>query len=507
MSAGTTNLKNKTVTGMFWSLGEQFGRHGINILITLALARLLSPKDYGLIGLTTIFFAIATAIVEGGFKNALIRKKDLNQTDRSTVFYTNLVVSVILYVVLFFSSPLIALLFHEPRLTSLLRFIGIQIIVYAFQVVQVADLSRKMNFKTQVKITLPSGIVAGTVAVIMAWKGLGVWSLATQMVLSGFLTSVFYWVHNRWWPSLVFSWNSLEELFSFSSKLLLSSLLSTTFNNLYTFIIGMFFSTQLLGYYSFAMRINKMSAEQITAALQRVSYPALASLQNEKDKLLAGYRRIIQCSAHVIFPMMVFIALGSQSLLKLLFGDKWLPAVPFIQVLCVIGAMYPLNAINLNILYVKGRSDLFLKLEIIKKILVIGMLLITIPMGIRYLLIGQAILSIIAYFLNSSYSARLIDYSVIKQLRDQIPTFISSAAMAASLVLTNMLVYESITLQVLSLVVVGIVSYISASEILKINAYYTIRELLLKKLLGLRKKTPNHYQNTKVVTPNNGNTQ
>ena len=503
MIVNTDNIKNRTVTGLFWSLGEQFGHHGISVLITLTLARFLTPNDYGLIGLTTVFFSIATTIVESGFRKALIRKKTLTNTDRSTVFYTNLVVSCIIYVMLFFFSPLIASFFKEPRLINLIRFIGIKIIIYAFQIVQISDLTRKMDFKTQVKITLPSGILSGLLAIILAWKGFGVWSLAIQMVLTGFLTTLLYWIHNRWLPTRGFNWETLKELFAFSSKLLVSSLLATIFDNLYTFVIGAFFSTRQLGFYSFAMKIKRISSEQITSALQRVTFPALSIIQDEKEKLKTGYRKIIQCSVYTIFPAMVILFIMAEMLIKILFGTKWLPAVPYIQILCIVGAMYPLNAINLNLLNVKGRSDLFLKLEIIKKVLIIAMMFVTIPFGIWHLLIGQAILSIAAYFLNSYYTASLIGYSIYKQIKDILPSLILALVMGIIIYFFNKLLHLPIILNILFLPVIAIFIYLVLSNLFKVEAFFHLQSLLYE-IFNKKKNYKKKIKSTNFVSSNNG---
>lgn len=488
MSSDSNNLKNKTIKGIFWSLGEQFGKKGIGLVVTLLLARLLTPSDYGLIGLTTVFIAIATAIVEGGFMQALIRKTHLTQTEKSTVFFTNLVVSFIIYILLFLFSPLISIFFKEPRLTGLIRFIGVQIIIYAFQVVQVADLTRKMDFRTQVKATLPAGIISGFVAIMLAWSGFGVWSLAIQTIIVGFLTTFFYWIHNRWLPSFVFSFSCLREFFSFSSKLLVSSLLNTIFKNLYTFVIGTFFSTQQLGYYSFSMKIKNITSEQITSSLQKVSFPALSQIQNEEKKLQAGYKKIIQCSVFVVFNLMSFVALLSDPLIRLFLNDKWLPAIPILQILCISGALYPLSAINLNILYVKGRSDLFLKLEIIKKVLIAIMISITIHTDIFYLLIGQAVLSIIAYLINSHYSAQLIHYSMNKQLRDIFPSFFSASIVGISLYVSDIFLPFTDILHLALMMLIGFVSFIASNLLIKNEAFFIVYNVILNKIPNFNHK-------------------
>lgn len=486
--SSSENLKNKTIKGVFWSLGEQFGRHGIGLAVTLILARLLTPSDYGLIGLTSLFLAIATAIIESGFRQALIRKVDLSQTEKSTVFFTNLSVSIILYILLFLFSPLIAVYFKEPRLTGLIRFIGIQLIIYAFQIVQVADLTRKMDFKTQVKVTLPSGIISGIIAILLAWNGFGVWSLAVQTVLVGFLTTVLYWIRNRWIPSFVFSFDCLRDFFSFSSKLLASSLLNTIFKNIYTFVIGSFFSTHELGFYSFSMKIKRISSEQITSALQKVSFPALAQIQDEEEKLKKGYRKIIQCSVLVIFNLMVVIAFISDPIFKLFLHNKWFPAIPYLRILCISGAIYPLSAINLNVLYVKGRSDLFLKLEIIKKVLTAIMLTITIHLGIFYLLTGQAVLSVLAYLINSHYNARLINYSVLNQFRDIFPSLISAVVVGISLYLLNILLPASDILRLICMTLASLIFFLISNLLVKNEAFFIIYHIIFEKINFSKRK-------------------
>lgn len=481
------NLKNRTISGFFWSLGEQFGRYGIGILITVFLARLLTPKDYGLIGLTTVFFSIAMTLVDGGFRQALIRKLDLSQTDRSTAFFTNLFISVLIYIILFVFAPFIAFFFKEPRLASLIRFMGIQTIIYAFQIVQIADLTRRMDFKTQIKITLPSGIVSGIIAIFLAWKGLGVWSLAVQTVFGSFLSTLLFWFHNRWIPTLEFSRESLRYFFSFGSKLLFSSLIDTVFNNIYLLVIGKFFSTQQLGYYSFSKKIKSLSAEQLTSAFQRVSYPALSMLQNEKEHLTEGYRKVMQYTLCAILPLMVFIGLAAEPLFRLFLNEKWFPAIPYLRILCVIGAIHPLHAINLNVLKVKGRSDLYLKVEIIKKLLISIMIFILLPFGIFPLLVGQAVLSFLSFFINSYYTAQLINYSVFKQICDISGIIVASLIMATVMYLFYLLIPNQNVLLLIVMTPAGIAAYILSCKMMKLKAF-SINYDMLAKITYLKKR-------------------
>lgn len=416
-----SSLQAKTTSGVFWNFLELLGRRGIGILVTIFLARFLAPGDFGLIAMVSVFFAFANALMDAGFRQALIRKQNVTQTDYSTMFFTNIVLGLFAYGLLFLFAPVIADFYKEYRLVLLVRIVGVVVIVNSFQLVQTVDLSRKLDFKTQFKVALPSSLISGFVAVFMAVQGAGVWSLVAQMLLSPLIATFSLWRINKWRPTLEFSPKSFRELFGFGSKMFLSGLLDILFQNIYVIVIAKLFSPTLTGYYFFAVKVRDIILGQFSSSIQKVTFPALASVQDNDERLKGGYRKVIQATSYMIFPSMIFLSIIVRPLFMLLLNPKWLPAVSYVRILCIAGIMYPLHVVNLNVLQVKGRSDLFLYLEILKKMMIACVLLISTHYGITAILVGQICTSVLAYIPNSYFSSKLIKYSVIEQLKDVLP--------------------------------------------------------------------------------------
>jgi teichuronic acid exporter len=458
------SLKQKTTKALLWSSVERFSAKGLQFIVGIILARLLLPSDYGLIGMITIFLAISQTFVDSGFSNALIQKKDRNETDYSTVFFFNIGVGLFSYMILFFCAPLIANFFNSPELTSLTRVIGINVFITSLTVVQVAKLTISLDFKTQVKASFPSIIIGGTVGIIMAYKGYGVWALVIQSLVISGLNTLFLWLFSKWIPKAVFSKTSFKQLFSFGSKLLVTGLLNTIFINIYLIVIGKLFSAKQLGFYTRALQLQKFPSENITGIMQRVSFPVLSSLQDDNKKLETTFRLFIRLSVFVIFPLMIGLAVVSEPLIRLILTDKWMPVVPLLQLLCIVGMLYPLHAINLNILYVKGRSDLVLKLEVIKKILISIAILVTFSFGVKALVIGQIFTSIFAFFINTYYSGKMVNYSTWKQIKDIIPIVLIALFMALGVWMT-MLIFDKDALKLLIGIVTGFILYIFFAKI------------------------------------------
>jgi len=407
------SLKNRAVHGAKWSFIDNISNSGVTFLVGLILARLLTPAEYGIMAMIAIFIAVSNSIVDSGFSNALIRKVRIDRVYYNTVFVFNLIVSIVLYILLYTSAPAISLFFKEPVLTNVLRVIGLILIVNALGIIPRTILVRGIDFKTQTKVSIISSVSSGLVGVGMAIMGFGVWSLVWQQLSRQILNSLFLWIFCKWIPRWEFSIKSFKEMFGFGYKLLLSGLLDTLYKNIYYVIIGRCYSPAQLGQYSRAEQFNMIFSSNLTSIVQRVSYPVLSSIQEEPERLREAYRQIIKTTMLVTFACMLGLAAVAKPLIIILIGEKWLPAVSFLQIICFSGMLYPLHAINLNILQVKGRSDLFLKLEIIKKTIAVFPILIGIFYGIEYMLWGSVLTSFIAYFLNSYYSADLIRYSNI----------------------------------------------------------------------------------------------
>ena len=429
----TESLKNKTVKGVGWSFIDNLSSSGITFLVGLVLARLLTPSEYGIMAILTIFIAVSNSIVDSGFSNALIRKTDARRVDYNTVFLFNLLVSGLLYVVLFLAAPAISRFFKEPLLVEVMRVIGWVLVINALAIIPRTLFVKEVNFKTQTKVSLIASISSGVIGIGMALAGLGVWSLVGQQLSRQLLNTLFLWIYCTWRPAWEFSMQSFKELFGFGSKLLLSGLLDTGFKEIYSLVIGRCYTSAQLGQYTRANQFNQIFSSNLTTVIQRVSYPVLSSIQDESERLREAYRKVIKSTMLISFACMLGLAAVARPLILILIGEKWLPAVGFLQIICFNGMLYPLHAINLNILQVKGRSDLFLRLEIIKKIIAVGPLVLGVLFSIEYMLWGSVCTSLIAYFLNSYYSADLINYPTKEQIKDILPTFLVSFVTAAAM--------------------------------------------------------------------------
>jgi O-antigen/teichoic acid export membrane protein len=476
------SLKDKTIKGLTWSFIDSFINQGFQFIVGIILARILTPKEFGLIGMLTIFIAISQSFIDSGFTQALIRKLNVTQADYSTVFYFNLVVSIICFFILYGSSGFISLFFNEPQLAILLQVLGLSLIINALSIIQKAILTKKLDFKLQTKISLISSFGSGFLAITLAYTGFGVWSLVIKTISGFFLTTLFLWLWNKWKPSLVLSMVSFKELFSFGSKLLLSGLINTIYQNAYYFIIGKYFSAIDLGYYTRADQFHQLPSANLTSVIQRVSYPVLSSIQDDKDRLKEAYKKIIKITMLFSFVLMLGMAATAKPMILTLIGDKWLPAVIYLQLLCFVGMFYPLHALNLNMLNVQGRSDLFLRLEIIKKIIAIPVILIGVFLGIKEMILAMIVNTIIAYYLNSYWSGKFIGYSFLQQIKDILPSFI--IGFVVSLVLFTETLFMNIPpsgLFVLQ-IITGVVFTILLCELFKLSEYCYIKEILIEKL-------------------------
>ena len=470
------SLKHKTVKGVGWSFIDNLSSSGITFLVGLVLARLLTPSEYGIMAILTIFIAVSNSIVDSGFSNALIRKTDARRVDYNTVFLFNLAVSGLLYAVLFFAAPAISVFFKEPLLVEVMRVIGWVLVVNALAIIPRTLFVKEVNFKTQTKVSLIASISSGVVGIGMALAGMGVWSLVGQQLSRQLLNTLFLWIYCTWRPILEFSMQSFRELFGFGSKILLSGLLNTVFNEIYALVIGRCYTSAQLGQYTRANQFSQIFSSNLTTVIQRVSYPVLSSIQDESERLREAYRKVIKSTMLISFACMLGLAAVARPLILILIGEKWLPAVGFLQIICFSGMLFPLHAINLNILQVKGRSDLFLRLEIIKKIIAVGPLVLGVLFSIEYMLWGSVCTSLIAYFLNSYYSADLINYPTKEQIKDILPTFLVSFATAAvmwSLTLLSLSNWLLLPLQCLLGIALAVLIY----ECLHLPEYVEVKQL------------------------------
>lgn len=460
------SLKNKTVHGVIWSSIERFSVQGIQFLLQILMARILSPQDYGTIAMLAIFVAISQSFIDSGFSNALIRKVDRTEKDYATVFYFNIVVGILFYFILFFASPFIADFYNTPILKPLTKVIALNLFFNSMCVVQQARLTIQLNFKTQAVVSLISVMISGVVGLWMAYSGFGVWALAVQSVLQAILRMILFWILAKWHPIEKFSKESFQEMFNYGSKLLASGLLDTIYKNVYTIIIGKVFSSALLGYYSRAEQFAQFPSSNLTGILQRVTFPVLSTIQNEENRLRNNYRKFLKLSAFIIFPLMVGLTAVSDPFIRLILTDKWAGIIPLLQVISIAYMWYPIHAINLNLLQVKGRSDLFLRLEILKKVNTTIMLLLTVPLGVMAICVGMIINSLVALIINTYYTGKLIDVGFFKQMLDLLPILLNCATMYVVINLTTCYLSNDI-LKLIIGILSGVVWYISVAYIFR----------------------------------------
>lgn len=476
----TSSLKNKSIKGLFWSFCDLISSQGIQFIIQVILARLLVPKDFGIIGIIMVFVAISQALIDSGFNNAMIREKELAREDYSTVFFFNLFVSVLLYILLFFSSGAIGGFFREPQLEAVLRVLALTLVIGSFGLIQRTMMIRSINFKVQTKINIFSTVLSGAAAIAAAYMGAGVWSLVIKQLISQMLQSFLLCFHNRWRPVPVFRAASFKRLFSFGWKLMVSGFIFTLYNNLYLVVIGRIFSAVELGYYSNAQKLRDMAAQSVTVSVQKVSYPVLSSLQEDEERLRNLYKKLILTSVFVTFPMLLGLASVADPLIRTVFGQKWVNSIPYFQILCMAGMPFSLQVINLNILQVKGRSDLFLGLEIIK--IAIGLASIAgvflLRLGITALLWSTVLVSVISYFTDSFYSKKLIAYSTKQQIKDMLPILSAALIMAAAAYFTGRLLPGNNFVRLVLQTAVGVTVYGVTCKIIRVKEFETVAEII-----------------------------
>ena len=478
------NLSKKAIKGISWSLLDTLANYSVTFLVGILLARILTPEEFGIVGMISIFISLSNTIVDSGFSSALVRKVDIKHVDYSTTFYFNLVLSIFLYVLLYFLAPSISCFFNEETLIDIIRILGLVLVINSVCIVQRTILVRNVDFKTQTKISFTVSFVGGIVGVVMAMLGFGVWSLVVMQLIRQLLNTILLWLSCSWRPTLEFSIGSFLDLFDFGSKLMISGLIDSLYNNVYHVVIGKFYSAGNLGQFTRANQFTNLVAGNIAAVVQRVSYPVLSSIQgaDNEHNLKEVFKRIVQSTMLITFSCVLGLAAVAKPLITLLIGPKWLPSVMYLQILCFGAMLYPLNAINLNILMVKGRSDLFLKLEIYKKMLGFFPVILGILFSIEIMLISGVFVSVISYFLNSKYSRRIVKYGCKDQLIDIYPSFvvaILSSFMIWSLTFLHMDEVLTLFLQIL----LGISLNIGAFEFFKFSGYLEVKKIVSTQLL------------------------
>lgn len=472
---------SKILSSLFWKFFERCGAQVVQLIVQIILARLLLPEDYGVVAIVTIFISIASVFIQSGFNTALIQKKQVNNTDYSSVLYLSLVVALIIYIILYFTAPIIADFYDQDILVSVLRVLSLNLFTGAILSIYHAIIARKMEFKKNFFCSLISIVISGILGIILAYKNFGVWALVFQQLISNTLLVLVFMFVIRWKPKLTFSFKRVKSLFSYGWKLLCSSLIENIYGNLYDLVIGKKYSTSALAYYNKGKTFPYLVINNINTSISTVLLPAMSANQDDKQIVKNMTRRSITIGSYLIFPLMFGLAAVAKPLVSILLTDKWLECVPFLQILCFSYAFYPIHTANLQAINSIGRSDIFLKLEIIKKVVGITILIITIPLGLYAMALGQILMSLISTFINAFPNRKLLDYRYTEQLKDIFPSLLISTIMGLSVYLLLLLGLNNIltiTLQFL----LGVILYVFLSYIFKNSSFnYILNEF--KKIL------------------------
>lgn len=475
----TDNIKNKTVSGLFWRFMERCGAQGVNLIVQIVLARLLAPELYGTIAIVTVFTAILQIFVDSGMGNALIQKKDADDLDFSSVFYFNIFICFVLYGVMFVMAPFISGFYKNPDLTMIIRVMSISLVVSGLKNVQQAYVSRTMQFKRFFFSTLGGTVAAAVVGIWMAYAGYGVWALVAQDLVNKTIDTVVLWFTVKWRPKLAFSFFRLKALIRYGWKLLASALIDSIYNNIRQLIIGKMYSSTDLGLYNKGQQLTFTIINNINTSIDSVLFPAMSSEQDNQERVKAITRRSIKTSSYIIWPLMVGMAVVAEPFVELFLTHKWIGVVPYIRVFCVTYAFYPIHTSNLNAVKAMGRSDLFLKLEIIKKTMGMAILFATMwisPLAMAY---GMLVAGLLSQVINSWPNRKLLGYSYMEQIKDIVPYVILSLIMGGCVYAVAWIPINYLSMILLQ-VLTGIIIYILLSKIFKIDSYQYIKEIVLK---------------------------
>lgn len=480
-------VKTKVLSGLIWKFAERISAQLVTFIVSIILARLLSPSDYGAIAIVNIFIALANVFVVSGFGNSLIQKKDADDTDFSSVFYFNILMSVVMYLVVLFCAPIIADFYNMDILAPALRVLGLRLIVAGVNSVQHAYVARHMLFKRFFWSTLGGTLVSGVVGIIMAYQGFGVWALVAQYMTNTTVDTIVLWFTVKWRPRLLFSLTRLGAMFSYGWKLLMSALLDTGYNELRSLVIGKMYTSADLAFYNKGKQFPNLIVTNVNTSIQSVLFPAMANSQDKRDQVKAMCRRSIRTSSYIMLPLMAGLALIAEPFVKLLLTEKWLPCVPYLQIMCFVYAMMPIQTANLQAINAMGRSDIFLKLEIIKKVVGLTVLICVAKYGVMAIALSGIFTTIISSVINSYPNKSLLNYSYLEQVRDLLNGFIPLLAMVIVVLLIGVLKVGSLLLMVLQ-IIVGAIVYIAVSALTKNDSFAYIFGIIKNFLKGRKTK-------------------
>ena len=483
---GAESLRSKTFHALAWSLAESVGVQGVRLVMGIVLARLLFPEEFGLIGMLTIFIAVAQSFLDSGFGAALIQKRNATQTDKCSIFYFNIVFGLITAGGLCLFAPWIAAFYKQPILTAVTRAMSVTLVVNSFSLIQSTILAKEIDFKTQTKASLIASVMSGILGITMAGRGFGVWSLVGQQMSSAICRTVLLWLWNSWRPALIFSFQSLREMFGFGSRLLASGILEQVFGNIYSLVIGKLFSAADLGYFTRAQTLGEVPSQTLSSMVGRVTFPVFAMIRDDTSRLKNGMKKAITTLVFINFPMMIGMAVVARPLVLVILSEKWAESIPYLQLLCMVGLLYPLHLINLNVLQALGRSDYFLRLEVIKKILIVINIVVTWQFGISAMICGMIAFSAIAYYLNSYYTGILVGYSAGEQLRDWSGYLMIAALMGGAVYLVGWLPFRRLWSMLLVQVCFGVIFYGSLCRLFRMAAFMDFWQTGCRKMSFLR---------------------
>ena len=476
------SLRKKAIGGVIWTVVDTFVLRGFSFLATIILARWLGPEEFGLVGMIAVFIAIGTSITDSGLSNSLIRTKNADDKDFSTVFILNLALSAGVYLFLFLAAPYIADFFDQPVLKNLVRIYCLSFIFSAFSAVQLARLTTDMQFKKITKLNIPGTIIGTFTGLVMGYFGFGVWSIVCMYLTTQLIKSISLWLSSDWRPSMQYSKEKAKYHYSYGYKLMLSGLLNTVFKNIYNIVIGKFYSARELGFFERSKSFNEYPVTTITGVVSRVTFPLLSNLQDDKERISFVYKKLMRLTFFITAPLMFGAAAIAHPLFLLVLGEQWVEAVPYFQILCLAGMFYPIHAFNLNVFKVYGRSDLFLRLEIIKKVIITIGLIIGFQFGIMGLVWSSVISNYLALFVNTYYSSGMINYSSKNQFLDMLPIFIIGGLMFGLVSLTLGYIEDTqLIFQILIGAFVGVVFYFLINRILKTESLIYLLTLLKEK--------------------------
>lgn len=475
-----TSLKATATKGIIWSAIDKFAVQLAQFAVSIVLARILMPEDFGLIGMLAIFISVSQAFIESGLGVGLIQRQNRKEIDFSTMFVFNLAVSCFFYLILFFAAPFISSFFRQPMLADLTRILGLNLFINALAIVQRTKLTIAIDFKSIAKANVIGVVIGGLCGVIAAINEYGVWSLVIQTLVGSLASSASLWFFSNWRPSIAFSKKSFKFLFGFGSKLLIAGLYAQILNNIYNIFLGRFYPTASLGYYTRAKNFADISAGTIVSVLQQATFPILTAVQNDKEKLISIYRRMIRMSAFITIPLMTFIALLAKPIVILLLTDKWIALIPLLQWMVFARIFYPMSALNLNLLNAIGRSDLYLKVDLSKLPLTVLAIVITIPLGLKAIIIGHVITSALSFIINAYLPGKSFGYGPIGQLKDMLPFFVATIGMAIPVVIISYFI-DNLFLQLFVAALLGLVTYLFICWLLKLEELTEVWKLFLPK--------------------------